>query len=259
VTAPARHQAARDVISAQTSELAVEHWRRAVDIRHEWLEHGLATAPSNRAAAEDRLASIYVRHSRRRPRVHWVDSPRQALPLLEGLPTHDVLQRWVMARHPPGTPPFASDLAAGLSRLRSALDECLSHPDLDPPRPARKNGQPWPVLPPLDALNVGVPLREVLRQGVRAALRTSLADGFYLPVRAALAVHGPLPVAWYGQQESHWIAYYDALRRLGLARYRPADNDYLDDWAALAPVEYRDGWRPPLNHRDHQRRSGDRS
>jgi hypothetical protein len=273
-----------------------------VDIRREWLDHGLATAPANRAAAEDALTSIYARHSRRRPRFRWVDSPREAVPLLEGLPTHDVLQRWVMARRPPGTPPLASDIAAGLSRLRSALDECLSRPDLDPPRAARKNGKPWPILPPLDALNVGVPLREVLRQGVRAALRTSLADGFYLPVRAVLAVHGPLPVAWYGQQESHWIAYYDALRRLGLARYRRADGEYLDVWAVLAqscgwwwpgeemcviverpaaiqvepvpdgwhgqvqlhrgsrgPVEYRDGWRPLLNHPDHRHRPGGHS
>jgi hypothetical protein len=299
VTAPARHHAARDLLATRTPELAVEHWRRAVDIRPEWLDYGLATRPADRAAAEDSLASIYARHSRPRPHFEWVDSPRQALPLLVGLPTHDVLQQWVMARRPPGTPPLASDIAAGLSRLRSALDECLTHPDLDPPQPTRKSGQPWPTQPPLDALNVGVPLREVLRQGVRAALQTSLADGFYLPIRAALTAHGPLPVAWYGQQESYWIAYYDVLRRLGLARYRPADNDHLDDWAALArscgwwwpgedmcviverpaaihtqpipggwheqvqlhhgsrpPVEYRDGWRPPLKQPDHRPRPG---
>jgi hypothetical protein len=124
-------------------------------------------------------------------------------------------------------------------------------------------------------------------------------QGFYLPIRAALTAHGPLPAAWYGQQESYWIAYYDVLRRLGLARYRPADNDHLDGWAALAqscgwwwpgedmcviverpaaihtqpipggwheqvqlhhgnrpPVEYRDGWRPPLKQPDHRPRPG---
>lgn len=54
------------------------------------------------------------------------------------------------------------------------------------------------------------------------------------PVQSALAAPGSLPVAWYGQQEAHWIAYYDALRRLGLARYGPADNDHLDEWATLA-------------------------
>ncbi|MEV7229599.1 DUF6745 domain-containing protein [Polymorphospora sp. NPDC051019] len=234
MTAPARHQAARDVIPARTLESSIEHWLAAVEIRREWLDHGLSTTPADRAGAEDRLTAIYARHFRPRPRFRWVDSPRQALPSLTGLPTHDVLQRWVMPRRPPGVPPLASDIAAGLSRLRGALDDAVSHPDLDPSRLRRDKGKPWPVLPPLEALDAGGPLREVLRQGVRNALRTSLADGFYLPVRAALSAYGRLPVAWYGQQEAHWIGYYDLLRRLGFARYRPADADHLDDWAILA-------------------------
>jgi hypothetical protein len=108
-------------------------------------------------------------------------------------------------RRPPGSPPLASDIAAGLSRLRSALDECYLEPDLDRPRarkdrrPAGKDGppdregpKPWPVLPPLDALDAGIPFREVLRQGVRAAQQTSLAAAFHLPIRAALAARGVL-------------------------------------------------------------------
>jgi hypothetical protein len=154
------------------------------------------------------------------------------MPHLTGLPTHEVLQAWVMAACPQGTPPVASDLAASLSRLRSGLDECAVHPDLDAPPWAKKpeKGKPWPNLPPLDALRVGVPLREVLRQGVRDALYTSLAHGFFLPVRTAL---GAIPVCWYGQQDAFWIAYYDALRRLGLARYPSVLEEHLDDWAAL--------------------------
>jgi hypothetical protein len=253
-----------------------------VDIRREWLDWGLNTEPADRTGAEQSLTNIYARRSRPRPRFVWVDSPQQALDHLVGLPTHEVLQQWVMARRPPGSPPLASDLAAGLSRLRGTLEECFPESDLDSARATRKRGQPWPELPPLDALRAGIPLREVLRQGVRDALRVSFADGFYLPVRAAL---GPLPVAWYGQQESFWIAYYDVWRRLGLARYPRADNEHLDDWAALArscgwwwpgedrcvvverpavivtepvpgawheqvrlvDVEYRDGWRPPMH------------
>src|SRR5581483_4513992 len=110
--------------------------------------------------------------------------PRQALPLLTGLPTHDTLQQWVMARRPPGPPPFASDLVAGISRLRGALDECATHPALDPIRPYRKKKKedPWPVLPPIEALDLGIPLREVLRQGIRTDLWTSLVANLSLPV-----------------------------------------------------------------------------
>ncbi len=41
-------------------------------------------------------------------------------------------------------------------------------------------------------------------------------------------------MCWYGQQDAAWVAYYDALHRLGLARYRPDDLDHLGNWAALA-------------------------
>jgi hypothetical protein len=235
-----RRDAARDHVSLTTSEIAADHWRAAEQIRREWLAHGLATQPADRSATEDVLAGIYARHSRPRPRFVWVDSPQQAVPILAGLPTHASLQQWVWGRRPTGAPPVASDIGAGLSRLRSALDECFAPSPWDSPAKVRKGGPPeskqkeWPVLPPLDALGIGVPLREVLRQGVRAALETSLADGFYRPIRAVLATGAPLPVAWYGQQDSHWIAYYDVLRRLGLARYRSADDKQFDEWATLA-------------------------
>jgi hypothetical protein len=83
-------------------------------------------------------------------------------------------------------------------------------------------------------LGGGVSLRDVLRHGVGEALRTSLAGGFSLPVRAVLAAHGPVPVGWYGQQDASWVAFYDVARRLGLARFPADDAEQLDDWAALA-------------------------
>jgi hypothetical protein len=240
VTAPVRRDAARSTIAATSVDRLLARWRLAEPIRREWLDHGLDTAPADRPTTQGILSRIYARHGRPRPRFHWVDSPHQALPLLTGLPTHDDLQRWVIGRPPPGAPPLISDIAAGLSRLRSALDEGIVHPDLTPsPVSSRKNarrpdgiGQRWPVLAPADAIAAGVPLRVLLRQGVRDALWTSLAVGFYLPVRAALA--GPVPSAWYGQQDAHWVAYYDVLRRLGLAQYRRSDETQFDDWATLA-------------------------
>jgi hypothetical protein len=246
VTAPARRSvAAADLSLIRYRDRAISHWQRAVDIRQEWLTHGLSTEPADRTAAENSLARIYARVSRRRPRFVWVDSPQQALPLVTDLPTHDVLHAWVVGKQPPGSPPLASDLAARLHQLRSALDQCLTDPDLDPPsttrakstgeeKPRRGERKAWLALRAEDALNGGVSLREVLRHGVWEALRTSLADGFYLPIRAALAVSRPVPVGWYGQQDASWIVFYDVVRRLGLGRFPAGDGEQLDDWATLA-------------------------
>ena len=243
MTAPARLEAAAPEILPNRAH-AIELWHRAAAVRPEWLARGLSTEPADRPAAERGIAGIYARLSRPRPRFVWVDSPRLALTAVAGLPglsTLDDLYRWVTGRRQPGDPPLASDLATALSVLRGALDGCLGSPDPNPPPPKSKSRKekaervPRSVLPPLPALEAGVPLREVLRQGIREALRTSLADGFYHPVRAALAPHPQsLPVCWYGQQESWWVGYYDVLRRIGLARYPAAETAHLADWSTVA-------------------------
>jgi len=183
---------------------------------------------------------IYARISRPRPRFEWVGSPDQALPLITGWPTLASLYAWIRDPHPPGAPPLASDLAMSVSRLRGALSSGVAHadPELSPARKDTKkgkHGEPWPELPPLDALQTGVPLGVVLHQGIRAALHRSLGPGLRTPVRSALAGNpDALPVGWYGQQDAAWIGYYDALHRLGLARYEPDDLDHLGSWATLA-------------------------
>jgi hypothetical protein len=282
VSAPARLMTAPEVRSVERLTLLQQHWERAVAVRGEWLAHGLSTAPADRDAAERILTRAYARLHRRRPRFAWVSSPREAVPLVRGLPHHGTLFGYVMAARPSGPPPLASDVAAGLARLRGALDDGLTGPLLEAPPKRGPGKKDPPPMPPLEALRAGTALREVLRRGVREALRECLADGFYLPVRATLGPTGRLPVCWYGQQDASWIAFYDALRRLGLARYGPDDDAELDDWAALARacgwwwpdeevcvvadrpavvrtepvpggwydqvrashVEYRDGWRP---------------
>lgn len=214
-----------------------------MEIRREWLTHGLSTEPADRTAAQGCLTRLYARVSRPRPRFVWVDSPRSALPLVAGLPAHEALHSWVRDRRPPGKPPVMSDLLAALSRLRGSLEETLVHPDLLPAPPPAARPQPksdkatkphWAAFAPTDALVAGAPLREVLRISVWHALRTSLADGFYLPVRAALPTDGPVPSAFYGQQDAYWVAFYDVIRRLELTRYGRADDAQLDDWAILA-------------------------
>jgi hypothetical protein len=288
MTAPARRSDAADRRACARTATPYDIWSQAVAIRRTWLGRALATEPADRDRAERSLARIYARMRRPRPRIEWVDSPAKAMPLVAGLPTLDALYRLVRSHRPmPGRPPFACDLAVAVSRLRAALSAGVDHPDpeLTPVRKG-KSKDPWPDLPPLDAIEAGVPLGVVLHRGVRNALHTSLVRGVTSPVRAALARGGePVPVCWYGQQEAFWIGYYDALRRLGLARYAPEDADHFDDWIALArsagwwwpdwdvcvvvdrPVEvntepvpggwheevrlapaglrFRDGWRPP--------------
>jgi hypothetical protein len=237
VTAPARRSAATVVPSIRSLDIAEEYWQRAAEIRDEWLATGLSTAPADRPAAEQAITRLYARHGRLRPRFEWADSPAKALTLVGGVPTLAVLHQWVMSPPWPAPRPFASDLVAGLSRLRGALDGYLEPPAFDPPPPRRakrdrNRPEPWPVRPAPDLLRAGVPFREVLTQGVRDALAASL--GFHPAVRAALGPPGSLPVCWYGQQDAAWIGYYDVWRRLGLARYPGHDGAELDTWAALA-------------------------
>lgn len=227
MTAPARRRVAAAL---------PDHWHRAAEARREWLAVGLSTAPADRDSAEQILTRLYRRHGRGRPRFAWADSPHAGLAAVEDVPNHEDLQSWL--RHPGGRPALGMDVAAGWSRLMARLDEAAVHPDLETSRYPR-DGKPWPMLPPLEALRAGVPLRVVLRQGVREALRTALTHSVTLPVRAALGPPARLPICWYGQQDAPWIAYYDTLRRLGLARYAPPDTARLDDWAALARTT---GW-----------------
>ncbi|SEG90103.1 hypothetical protein SAMN04489712_12539 [Thermomonospora echinospora] len=210
-------------------------WREAVKIRQEWLEHGLSTQPADRRTTEHCLTAIYARMSRPRPRFAWVDSPEQAISLAGGLPTLDQLYAWTRDPRPRGTPPLASDLAMVSSQLRGALSAGVAHldPELSPARKGKHN-ESWPQLPPLKAFEAGVPVGVVLHQGIRTALHRSLAHGFRVPVRSTLAGSGPVPACWYGQQDAAWVAYYDALHRLGLAHYGPDELDHLGHWAALA-------------------------
>ena len=197
-------------------------WSRAVEYRREWLEIAVSCKPADHAVTEEAIASIYARHRRPRPEFLWVPSPRAAVPHLKGLPTHDDLRAWLGVRRPPGRGPVASDIAAGLSRLRFSLESGFDEPPADRPVPKR----PWPVLPPDQALEAGLPLREVLTRGVRDAVLKSLG-GLYLPIRAAA---GPLPVGWYGHQDTG-IVFGDVLRR-AVTPHLGGDREH-ELWATL--------------------------
>jgi hypothetical protein len=213
--APARH----------SSALLTELWQQAEVVRQEWLEVGLSTEPADRSTTEEVLTSIYAAHRRPRPEFRWVSSPAAAVPHLRGMPDHAALL--ALTRAPfVGRAPLASDIAAGLSRLRSDLAARVDDPPRDRPAPKRKKGEPWPKVPAAEAIRIGVPFLEILREGVRESLFRSLGRGVYLPIRSSL---GPVPVGWYGNQDASWVGFFDALRRLGLAAYPPE----FDRWVAL--------------------------
>ncbi len=227
-----------------SAALRKELWAQAIEIRHEWLEAGITTKPADHSTTEEAIASIYARRHRRRPDFVWVPSPRAAIPYLEGLPTHEGLRAWLGDRRPPGTRPVASDIAAGLSRLRSTIEDAYTEPPADRPPLKREKGKAWPVLPPDRALDAGLPFQQLLTQGVRESLFRSLSS-IYLPIRTALShAVGPVPVAWYGQQDAHWIAYVDVLQRTGLAHLHQQNE--FDLWATLARSA---GWWWPGDHR----------
>ena len=137
MSAPARRRNAAPVTEVSPGTSAQARLREAVEIRQEWLGHGLSTEPADRRTAERGLTRIYARISRPRPRFEWVDSPAKALPLVAHLPTLDQLYRWIRDPLPAGTPPLASDLATVAARLRGRLGEGVVH--ADPERsPARR-------------------------------------------------------------------------------------------------------------------------
>lgn len=290
MTAVLRRPAAPALPAFRPSARILQRWYDAVPLRREWLAAGMSTEPADRRTAETRIGRIYARLLRPAPAMRWVDSPRQALPLVRGLPTHETLHRLALRPQRTGPPPVASDIAAGLSGLRGRLDEAATHPDLDPPpRPKAKDGTRSrrksrlrdeapdradppraPGAGPVQLLEEGVALRAVLREHVREELTGRLAAELAWPVRRALGPTETLPVHWYGQQDAPWLAYYDVLHRLGLAVFRPADAEALEDWVWLArsagwwwpgdelcvlverpaqitptTVRYRDGWSPP--------------
>ena len=138
--APARH----------SSALLTELWQQAEVVRQEWLEVGLSTEPADRSTTEDVLTSIYAAHRRPRPEFRWVSSPAAAVPHLRGMPDHAALL--ALTRAPfVGRAPLASDIAAGLSRLRSDLAARVDDPPRDRPALKRKKGEPWPKMPAAEA------------------------------------------------------------------------------------------------------------
>lgn len=178
--------------------------------RAEWLGHALSCEPADRPAAEAAITALYELVDQPPPTFVWVDSPGAAVklvppsrPLSAGSPT------WLESR-----------LANSLSGLRARFD-----------RRIRSSGNSWrpSVLPedPPEALDRGS-LDTWLYSGILWSVRRSILDSVAGTIRAAL--RAPTGIGWYGQHEAHWVAHYDAHRRLGV-HFGPEPERQLDLWA----------------------------
>lgn len=164
----------------------------------------MSTLPADRPAAEAAISELYALIGQDPPRFVWVDSPAAALELVPtGIPFQDLTGRSVPHR-----------LANYVSALRTALD--------------RRVGRLRLPENPLDT-------------EIRDPLRTLVRDGICTQVRLALPAISAL--TWYGQHEAHWVAHYDAWRRIGGRTYLELGWQ-LDLWAVLVRSC---GWWWPLD------------
>lgn len=217
-----------------------------VSLRAEWVAHGLATAPADRATAEATVTELYRLAGAPEPEFHWVPSPAAAVSLIAaGAPDRGGAQQpfqpaRLRAHAAPalgGDWPVAARLASMMSDLRDRMDARIEgHQaaygwdfDFDRVRLAR-------TMEPEEALRAGVTPRGLLHAAVREPLTASLADAVRLPMRTGLLppTAGSPGLTWYGQHDADWIGYYDAHARTGATPFRHHDARQLDLWATLA-------------------------
>lgn len=226
--------------------LDLERWQAAAAIRSEWTEHGLSTAPADRATAEAAIGELYGLIGRPPPRFDWVDSPQQAIDLLPvtGAPidlrrcaSTDAGRSWDVAI---ALVNLAHQLRTSMDRRTSSASDNWWELTADQ-RLARTR-------PPLEALASGVGLEDLLDVGVRDSLRRSVGDGVRIPLRTALAprLERFNGLGWYGQHDVHWVAHYDVRQRLGRRTFGADDIEQLGLWAAITRSC---GWWWPLQGR----------
>lgn len=209
----------------------------ACALRGEWLRHGLATGPADRATAEAAVTELYRLIGESPPRFAWVPSPAAAIPVVaedrRGSPPLRLRARSAPAR---GTDwPVPSRLASLAMDLRSRLDLRIGR------RTDVHWSRMWPglrdarTMPPEAALKAGTSVAAIVEAAVNESLTWSLRDAVRVPLyRALLAgIGNPLQLTWFGQHDAYWVADYDVYRRLGLATYRWDDVDQLQQWARL--------------------------
>jgi hypothetical protein len=206
----------------------VQQWLHAVELRTEWRQHALSTAPADRATAEAAITGLYGLLKRPPPEFVWVDSPGAVASVLP--PTTYTLASG-------GPWPLESRLATQLSALRERLDDRLG-------QPYGLHWGPGPPRDPLVALRSGRKLSSFVDDGVRGALCRTVRESVADLMRAQLADRYGL--YWYGQQEADWVAHYEVRQRVLGVRFGAEDTAALALWAAIA--RSCGWWWPRENH-----------
>ncbi|EGD56672.1 hypothetical protein SCNU_03937 [Gordonia neofelifaecis NRRL B-59395] len=205
--------------------------RSSEQLRGDWLQSALSTAPADVAAAESAITDLYRLVGRGRPEFVWAPSPGAAVDVVAdlGLVGADPLKSSERAR----VPALVAELITGSHKGMKARIRRRASYD---PFPKQTPYHPFdPYFLPADSVPAESDVFTVLRSAVWDSMRTTLLDGVVAPIRRMR----PPPtgvITWYGQHEAYRIAYFDIVRRLGLVRYADADDSLLDLQIALARV-----------------------
>lgn len=222
-----------------------EQLASACALRDEWLGHGLAAQPADRARAEDAVTRLYRLVDAPPPRFEWVPSPAAARRLILGDGDGDGPRKgadgadgadgvWRLARFPSSS--VAARLASLVSDLRDSLDRAPRHRRREWWRVPRVAREVTTANGPEEALDAGVPLDTVIDTTVRDTLGATLRDAVCAPMRTAFVAGAgdALGLAWYGQQDAAWIGHHDTRLRSGITCYPCGDRGQLEIWAELA-------------------------
>lgn len=173
--------------------------------REEWLAHGLRAEPADRRVAEDAVTELFQLAGCRSSKFTWVPSPSAGAKL-------------ILAED------YPSEIASGYASSGSAVAHLIT-------------GSRRTIIDRIHGrrLSFGhVPRTDDrVLSTLAQPLRTSLIGGVAVAIRAQV---GPMPgrVTWYGQQEAHHIAYFEALLDLGKIHLSPHERRILNLQARLA-------------------------
>ncbi len=169
-------------------------WPDVLQLRAEWLGHGLSTASADRVTAEQAITGLYALVGEPPPEFTWIASPGAI---------GTVLEPSAVQLRSDGEWPLESRLASLVSVLRQRLDRYLTEHESS-------------------VVDGGV------RQWLGESVRTAVAHRIREEQAAGYGLH------WYGQQDADWVAYYQVFQRIAGVPFTERDVAQLELWATIA-------------------------